>query len=72
MGLRDRKRVSLDTVYKGTLNPLATIHYTDLKSKNKKVIKFNKLRNIIFLQITFDVKSFIQAFDEYVCASSLK
>jgi hypothetical protein len=45
MGLKDRKRVSLDTVYKGTLNPLATIHYTDMKSKNKKVIKFNKLRN---------------------------
>jgi hypothetical protein len=46
---------ALDTVYKGTLNLLATIHYTDLKSKNKKVIKFNKLKNIIFLQITFDV-----------------
>jgi hypothetical protein len=51
MGLKDRERVSLDTVYKGTLNLLATIHYTDLKSKNKKVIKFNKLKNIIFLNI---------------------
>ena len=54
MGLRDRKRVSLDTIYKGTLNPLATIHYAALKSKNKKLIKFNKLRNNIFLHITFD------------------
>jgi hypothetical protein len=40
---------------KDVILPWAVWYYTDLKSKNKNVIKFNKLRNILFIQITFDV-----------------